>query len=287
MTGYNGETKLHKILDKFLIHNFMKLKLIIFFLLTSLSGYSGINHKPDTQQTLIGAVSINQTVYVCTGSYAYAYHSRSNCPGLNNCKGEIKYTDEDYARTGLNRKPCCICWSNVFGNCQNDNPSGVGSGGSGSGGNNDAMAAVGIAILAGSAAVLSNDFYILNNFEIAPKGYSEQSFSFGFRKLLKQSAFEYGASKNYFWKINLGYLQKIHSWGNDENLNLYVGPIANMYLGPIAAYDSKIGFGGVLSSQYTLGKVVKLDLRYELTSNTNRVSLGLIFHYQDRYFWQR
>ena len=39
----------------------------------------------------------SQIVYVCTGSYAYAYHSRPNCPGLGNCKGDIKYTDENYA----------------------------------------------------------------------------------------------------------------------------------------------------------------------------------------------
>ena len=36
----------------------------------------------------------SQTVYVCLGEYAYAYHSRSDCPGLSNCKGSIKYTDE-------------------------------------------------------------------------------------------------------------------------------------------------------------------------------------------------
>lgn len=266
----------------------MKLRLIILLLFVGLTSFCDINHKTEIPLTPFAGFNTNQTVYVCTGSYAYAYHSRSNCTGLNNCKGEIKYTDEDYARTGLNRKPCCICWSNVYGNCQNDNPAGVGSGGSGgSGGNNDALAAAGIAIIAGSAAVLSNDFYLFNNFEIAPKEYSPQSISFGFRKLFTESALEYGASKNYFWKINLGYLHKIHSWGNREQLNLFIGPTANMYLGPIAAYNSKIGFGGVLASQYSLGKVVKLDLRYELTSNTNRIALGLIFHYQDKYFWQR
>lgn len=266
----------------------MKLRLFIFFLLVSLTGYCEIKHNSEIPLTPFASINTNQTVYVCTGSYAYAYHSRSNCTGLNNCKGEIKYTDEEYARTGLNRKPCCICWSNVYGNCQNDNPSGVGSGGSGgSGGNNDALAAAGIAIIAGSAAVLSNDFYIHKNFEMGKGESLPSSFSLGFRKIFKESALEYGATNFRYWSINLGYLRKLHSWGNDEQLNLYIGPTVNTLLGPITAYNSKIGFGGVLASQYTLGKVVKLDMRYELTSQTNRVSIGFILHYQDKYFWQR
>ncbi len=63
-----------------------------------------------------------QRVYICTGQYAYAYHSRPDCPGLNNCKGEIKYTDEHTAINRLERIPCCRCWSNVKGRCIDDNP---------------------------------------------------------------------------------------------------------------------------------------------------------------------
>lgn len=63
-----------------------------------------------------------QTVYVCTGQYAYAYHSRSDCPGLGNCKGEIRYTDQYSAENRLGRVPCCRCWSNVAGRCKDDNP---------------------------------------------------------------------------------------------------------------------------------------------------------------------
>jgi hypothetical protein len=63
-----------------------------------------------------------QIVYVCTGQYAYAYHSRSDCPGLGNCKGEIRYTDQYTAENKLGRVPCCRCWSNVAGRCKDDNP---------------------------------------------------------------------------------------------------------------------------------------------------------------------
>ena len=37
--------------------------------------------------------TVNQTVYICSGQYAYAYHSRKNCAGLNNCKGQVQYTN--------------------------------------------------------------------------------------------------------------------------------------------------------------------------------------------------
>lgn len=63
-----------------------------------------------------------QRVYICTGQYAYAYHSRPDCPGLNNCKGDILYTDNYTATYKLNRIPCCRCWLNVTGNCCDDNP---------------------------------------------------------------------------------------------------------------------------------------------------------------------
>ncbi len=258
----------------------MKFRIIILLLFVGLTGFCDVNHNSEIPLTPFAGINYNQTVYVCTGSYAYAYHSRSNCSGLNNCKGEIKYTDEYYARTGLNRKPCCICWSNVYGDCKNDNPGAVGSGGAGgSGGNNDALAAVGIAIIAGSAAILSNDLYLYYNSELSRKAISPISIGIGFRKLFNESALEYGVILGDHVDYSLGYLRKIHTSKKSDRFNIYLGPSLN--------YVDQIGFGGILSSQYTLGKVVKLDLRYELTSQTNRVSFGFIFHYQDKYFWQR
>ncbi|MHA8096770.1 hypothetical protein U8591_06495 [Aquirufa antheringensis] len=257
----------------------LRLFLLLIYSVFSFQGYSDIHFKSETPQSPF-LQNNNQTVYVCTGSYAYAYHSRSNCNGLNNCKGEIKYTDEYYARTGLNRKPCCICWSNVIGDCKNDNTEAVGSGGAGgNGSNNDALAAVGIAIIAGSAAILSNDFYLHNNFNFANKEVSPLSIGLGFRKLLKESAIEYGLILGDNVDYQLSYLHKIHSSKKSDRFNVFLGPSLN--------YVDQIGFGGLLSSQYTLGKVVKLDVRYELTSQSHRISLGFIFHYQDKYFWQR
>lgn len=289
----------------------MKNRLIILLSLICFLGHSQVRFNPYVPQSPYGILTSSQTVYVCSGSYAYAYHSRSNCSGLNNCKGEVNYTTEDFAISGLKRKPCCICWSNVQGNCHNDNSSyssGGGSGGSGSGNNSDAQAALGLVILAGSVAVLSNDFYVhyTNNFDSNKREIQTSSLSFGFRKTIGESALEYGATlnspitqtvyignyangyyqypfqditKSKIWNFNVGFLQKVHSWGRYDNLNLYLGPTAN--------FTENVGLGGMISSQYTLGKVGKLDLRYEITSNTHRLSLGFILHYQDKYFWQK
>jgi hypothetical protein len=62
----------------------------------------------------------SQTVYVCMGSYAYAFHSSSTCSGLRSCNGAINYTDSEYAQVTMGRKPCCICWSNVREDCTRD-----------------------------------------------------------------------------------------------------------------------------------------------------------------------
>jgi len=61
----------------------------------------------------------NNEVFVCNGSYSIAYHSRSNCSGMNNCKSSITSVTESYAETVLNRRPCCICW-NTNGGCKTD-----------------------------------------------------------------------------------------------------------------------------------------------------------------------
>jgi hypothetical protein len=63
---------------------------------------------------------VAQTVYVCMGSYAYAFHSTSTCSGLRSCNGAINYTDSEYAQVTMGRKPCCICWSNVREDCTQD-----------------------------------------------------------------------------------------------------------------------------------------------------------------------
>ncbi len=61
----------------------------------------------------------NEEVYVCNGSYSIAYHSRTNCRGLNNCKSSVTSVSESYAESVLKRRPCCICWK-TDGGCRTD-----------------------------------------------------------------------------------------------------------------------------------------------------------------------
>ena len=48
-------------------------------------------------------------VYICTGKYAYSYHSTNTCSGLNKCKAEIRKVTVGYAKQ-IGRKPCEKCY---------------------------------------------------------------------------------------------------------------------------------------------------------------------------------
>jgi hypothetical protein len=60
-----------------------------------------------------------QTVFICRGNYSVAYHSKSDCRGLNNCQASIVSVSEQYAINSVQRRPCCICWK-IDGGCITD-----------------------------------------------------------------------------------------------------------------------------------------------------------------------
>jgi hypothetical protein len=244
----------------------------------------------------------SQTVYVCTGAYAYTYHSRSNCPGLGNCKGEIRYTNESYAVNNMNRVPCCRCWSNVSGRCKDDNP--YNSGNSAGGANNsEAYAVLAIAFIATSVAILSNDFYIYRAHSFHKSKKFNTSISdltgwvFGFRKTFKNSALEYGAS--YFKShqhLPYSFLPsaglETDRWGGHFNFvhQVFYNKSTNwlkLYFGPSVNYVYDLGMGGIVGTEIRLFDRLKLDVRYELTSQTNQIQAGLILTYQKEYFWKK
>jgi len=255
-----------------------------------------------------------QVVYICTGLYAYAYHSRQDCPGLGNCKGQIQYTLESTAVNSFGRVPCCKCWSQVAGRCRDDNPTargGGGNGGGGGGGAGDAMAFLAVAVIVTSAAILSNDFYFEPTYSFHSINKSGEpswsnptisfrdlsGYSFGFRKTLNKSAFEYGVSylnrqenindgsgynQTYYhnrWGIHLNYIHQITHYKIPSWMNLYIGPTVN--------YVDDWGYGAILCAQMNLMKRLKLDFRYEFTKQTNQIQAGLIFNYQKKYFWKK
>jgi hypothetical protein len=246
-------------------------------------------------------LSKEQTVYICTGTYSYAYHSQSNCAGLNNCKGQINYTDEYSAVNSFGRRPCCRCWSNVSGNCKDDNPS-YGGGSSG-----EAYAFLAIAIVATSAVILSNDMYLYPAFSFynpsKNKNQNGQQTSigtgllFGFRKTFKHSALEYGASYLKFEKkynYTNGYTNTItqNRWGGHFNFVQQVfynktPKWLKVYFGPSVNYVFDFGYGGLIGTEMKLFDRLRFDVRYEWTTQTNQIQAGLIFTYQKKYFWQK
>jgi hypothetical protein len=259
------------------------LLVLLLFLFSSL--YSNAQdvayHQTSFTQPETYPTKTNQTVFICTGAYAYAYHSVANCPGLGNCKAEIVYTDQNTAAYS-GKKPCCRCWSNVTGNCNDDIVGGSGGGGGGGGGD---YAVVAVVAVAASAIVLSNDIYFYPTAAVknGTKGGQEKKqfgYAFGFRKTFPKSALEYGVSTiNDQWGYHLNYVHQILKSKMPEKITLYTGPALN--------YFDEFGYGGLVGASYQLLRRLNLDLRYEYTTQTNNLKLGFIFKYQRKYFWQR
>lgn len=167
-----------------------------------------------------------------------------------------------------------------------------------------------MAVVATSVVVLSNDIYLypFASFHKATDingGYSSQStnyktgygWAFGFRKRFNHSALEYGISSvqnrveyTYFdgskqvrgeSKIggHFNYVHQIFYNRTPSRLKVYLGPSVNY------VYD--FGYGGIIGTDIKLFDRLSFDLRYELTTQTNRIQAGFIFTYQKKYFWQK
>lgn len=242
---------------------------------------------PDSSSTF-------QTVYVCTGSYAYAYHSRSNCPGLSNCRDKISSTDITIAANMLKRVPCCRCWNNVTGRCKDDNPN---YGGYSSSDNTSFYTYVAIAIVAASAIVLSNDVYFYINSPFSQdynsiiEDFDGKNWSFGFRKAFKNSYLEYGINNGYnsvsnsvygirsnTLGYNLNFLQKILN--RNSKINFYLGPALNYT-------DTEVGYGGIFGNEISILDRLKINIRYEHTNLSQQIQAGLAINYQKKYFWKK
>ena len=256
---------------------------------------------------------VSQIVYVCTGSYAYAYHSNSSCAGLNNCKGEIKYTNENYAAYTLKRVPCCLCWNNVAGRCKDDSNSGGyygGGGGGGSSGEEEALiyGAVAITAVTLSVLLLSNDMYYSPAFSIDGKSIDGKvmtgfAHNFGFRKTFEKSALEYGAvysSLNYensYYINNTSYTYsgKYNYWGFNVSLvhdltSSFIYKNDQVYGGLALSgfnIDNTPGIGFILGDSYELKDRLKGDFRLFYSQRIFQIQLGVIFNYQKKYIWQR
>jgi hypothetical protein len=283
--------------------------LIIFFGLLSVSSFAKthVSHEHETSP-FDSKDLLTQNVIVCSGQYAYAYHSRDNCPGLNNCQAQLFTVSEYDAVNKYSRKACCRCWQNVSNNCHDDNP--TNSGGRNTASSDAGYAYIALAFVATGAILLSNEVYVAPTYSFQRSSNVSNSISgtldfknlssFGwtiqFRKKFPQSNLEYGAgfidykypldnNFNYnpnkrIWRANINYIFNVFYDKLPERFNIFLGPSANF------EFDrSKPGFGAVAGCSYRLFDRLKVDIRHELTSTTNQTSIGLQFLYQKKYFW--
>ena len=266
-----------------------------------------LNHQYLFQSTYVDQVNcdsedkVTRPVFICTGSYAYAYHSRHDCPGMNNCSGEKKQVQQTFAEASLGRVPCCRCWSNVSSRCKDDfQEIGDASGADGGG----AIIALGLVTV--GVVLLSNDVYVnrvypfyYNNPKagkyVAVESLDKVSaWSFGLRKPFDYSALEYDATYSMFKLIQNPTLPQMPpitfaKWGWQLNFIhqiFYRTPDRfKFYIGPSINYVWNFGYGGIAATQIELVDRLKLDLRYEWTTQTKQLQAGLIFTYQKSYFW--
>ncbi len=239
------------------------------------------------------------TVFICTDSECYTYHSHFDCSILKDCQGKVLFTEEEEAVLDMDRIPCCQCWDNATDKCKKDHteiplwvfePLG-----------NEAIFAL---TLFGSIFVLSNDVYLYPSYSFYRPDYRYRrngfGFTFGLRKTFEHSALEYGFGvfprefKDYRdsnkyqdnndvgLHLNYIYLFKKRPYWLEKapkSLNFYAGPSVN--------YVEHFGIGGIVGAQMKLSNRLTLDFRYELTTQTNQIQIGLIFKYQKKYLWDK
>jgi hypothetical protein len=258
------------------------------------------------QDSVVEENSEEGIVYICTGSSAYAFHSYSNCPGLNNCRGSVISIDQTSATSENSnyrqRVHCCRCWTGVS-RCIDDNSSNTSKNSSGGGGG----AGAGIVYLVIAAAVIvvgvfliSNDIHIAPaisyyrpNIYGSPLSSSDVGIGgvFQLRKRFKNSALEYGVSLFRYENITGNYSNVHHQFGGQISYvhNIFPKkmphPRFNLYVGPTIKWVNTFGLGGIIGGTYRIADWIHADFRYELTNQSNHFQVGLIFTYQKKYFW--
>ena len=281
----------------------MKVLMKLFLILFSLSAFAhnGCDSINENKSQLLTPIELTvnghstyQTVYICGGKYAYAYHSYQNCKGLNNCQSKVYYTSENDAINQYGREPCCLCWNNVAERCKYD---GATSAGGRSGNNGDAEAlvivgaVVGVAIITSGVILVSNELYLGG---IYSTRYKENGIAVHFRSNIKEKfGLEYGV--RYFSNSStagayFNFTRNIEHNKVHQNLIPYLGITSSYGTVPYEGYyqnDQFIGLGGIIGCGLSLHERLKLDLRYEITNNSSNFILGLQVLYQKKNYFTR
>ncbi len=158
---------------------------------------------------------------------------------------------------------------------------------------------LGAVFLASGIVFLSNDVYLYPTYSFYQKeNIVSNSFgwAFGLRRNFSHSALEYGGSVLYreYDNFNInedneqtsqwgGHINFIYDIFHNKKINwLEKSPLPlTFYVGASVNYIQMFGFGGILGTQVQLFKRLKIDLRYERTTQTNQLQAGLIFTYNE------
>ncbi len=163
--------------------------------------------------------------------------------------------------------------------------------------NSDISILFGTALVASGIFLLSNDVYLYPTYSFYQKeNVVPNSFgwAFGLRRKFTHSALEYGASVLYreYDNFNInkdneqtsqwgGHINFIYDIFHNKKVHwLEKSPLPlTFYLGASVNYIQKLGLGGIVGTQIQLFKRLKIDLRYERTTQTSQLQAGLIFTY--------
>ena len=141
--------------------------------------------------------------------------------------------------------------------------------------------------VAAYVVLISNDIYVQPNINFYP--YNKDQLignrvgrSYGFRKQFMRSSLEYGLS-SYGARVSsfdMNYLHDIQIQRIPDRIQPYAG---------IGMNAGTYGFGmsGQFGLYLPLLNSLKVDLRYKLGNRINQLQLGLIFKYQNEYFWNK
>ena len=260
----------------------------------------------------------SQLVYICTGEYAKVFHSRDNCTGLNNCKGEIiKVFQSDAMNKYKLQRPCCVCWYPSPIGCATDNmpinnqPTKFNpyvpqfsneeemklyAYANAKRKEEEAKAYAAAGSLVFGAISGSNDFYIHNfktnnsKFNNKNRKIEDYGYDFGFRATFPKTAIEWGASiisqddfsgeegGNIKWGAHFNYLYNIQLIKRSEKATLYIGATVNSFF----TKSEPFGGGGIAGLSVKVASWLKLDGRYEITNTTDRISTGFFLTYNKK-----
>ena len=94
----------------------------------------------------------------------------------------------------------------------------------------------------------------------------------------------------HMWGVHINYIQHILYNKLPERIDIFLGPSINYFIHNFREslfwdyYEREfpLGLGGIAGITYKIANGIKLDLRYELTSRSNQVQLGIRGLYRER-----